>query len=147
MLGDSVEFHDGHVVESRNVVQAIQFGAGRAGTGIDKDIFGGERGLSTIVRADFNRPWTSRRASELRVAENQLKIRRLFDARLTAIAKFVDYVAFALANFSKIDTNIARAGVNSIIGSAPREIGDPASRHHRLRRCASLSDARPAHMV
>src|ERR1700686_1560785 len=146
MLGDSVEFHDGHVVESRNVLQAIQFGTGRAGTGIDKDIFGGERALSTIVRADFNRPWTSRRASELRVAENQLKIRRLFDARLTAIAKFVDNVAFALANFSKIDTNIARASVHSIIGGAPCEIGDSSACHHRLRRSASLIDARSAHM-
>src|ERR1700686_2794557 len=49
MLGNSVEFHDGHVVQSRNVVQAIQFGLRRAGTGIDKDIFGGERALSAIV--------------------------------------------------------------------------------------------------
>src|SRR3989442_4741441 len=43
MVGNRVELHNGHVVESRNVVQAIQFRPGRAGTGIDKDIFGGER--------------------------------------------------------------------------------------------------------
>src|ERR1700692_882843 len=37
MLGNSVEFHNGRVVQSRNVVQAIHFGPGGAGTGIDKD--------------------------------------------------------------------------------------------------------------
>src|SRR6266478_1757853 len=42
VLGNRVELHNGHVVESRNVVQAIQFGPSRAGAGIDKDIFGGE---------------------------------------------------------------------------------------------------------
>src|SRR5713226_4470568 len=110
MLGHSLEFHDGNVVESRNVVQAIQFGASRAGTGIDKDIFGGERALSTIVRTDFNRLWTSARTSEPSLAENQFEIRSLFDALLTAVAKFVDHVAFAFENFSKIDTD--RAGVH-----------------------------------
>src|SRR3984893_14608582 len=39
VLGNGIEFHDGYVVEGRNVVQAVQFGPGRAGTGIDKDIF------------------------------------------------------------------------------------------------------------
>src|SRR3981081_2248241 len=42
VFGNRIELHDGHVVESRNVVQAIQFGPCRAGTGIDKDIFGGQ---------------------------------------------------------------------------------------------------------
>src|SRR6267378_3694806 len=121
VLGHGVEFHDGHVVESRNVVQAIKVGSGRAGTGIDKDKLGGEDTMSAIVRTDFNRPWTSGGTSEPGIAENQLEIRRLFDARLTAVAKFVDNVALALANFSKIDTN--RPGVHSIISSPSREIG------------------------
>src|SRR5260370_6078090 len=137
MLGQRVEFHYGQVVESRNVVQSIQFGPCRAGTGIDKDIFGGERALRAIVRADFNRPWTSRRISKPGLAENQFKIRRLFDARLTAVAKLVHDVALALANFSMITANIARPGPHSIIGSAPRQIGDRSAGPHLLRRSAS----------
>src|SRR3984893_13326175 len=146
MLGNSVEFHHGHVVQRRNVVQAIHFRPGGAGTGIDKDIFGGERALSAIVRADVNRRCTLRRITKPGLAENQLKIRSPFDARLAAVAKFVDNVALALANSSKIDTNIARAGVHSIIGGAPCEIGDSSARPHRVRRSASVMDAGSAHM-
>ncbi len=146
VIGNHVQFHDGRVVESWNVVQAIQFGPCRAGTRIDKDIFGGERTLRAIVGENFNRLWTSRRTSKPGLAENQFEVCRLFDARLTAIAKFVDNIAFALANYSKIDTDISRPGVHSIISSAPREIGDSAACHHRLRGSAPLVNARPAHM-
>src|SRR4029077_14430559 len=110
------------------------------------DIFGGERALRAVLWENFNRSWTSRRISKRCVTENHLEFYRRFDTRLTAVAKFVDNVAFALANSSKIDTDSDRAGVHSIFGSAPREIGDPAACHHRLGRSASLIDARSAHM-
>src|ERR1700737_787508 len=49
VLGNRIEFHDGDVVERRNVVEAFQLGKRGAGTGIDKDIFGGERALRAIL--------------------------------------------------------------------------------------------------
>src|ERR1700682_1096026 len=47
------------------------------------------RALRAIVRADVNRRCTLGRITKPGLAENQLKIRSLFDARLAAVAKFV----------------------------------------------------------
>src|SRR5205807_5493840 len=96
--------------------------------------------LNAIFRADFNYLWTSKPG----IAEDQIEVRGLFDARLNAVAKFVHDVALAFPDLSKIDTDWA--GMHSIIGGAPREVGDPAACHYRLRRSASLIDACSAHM-
>src|SRR5256886_5805891 len=53
------------------------------------------------------------------------------DARLNAVAKFVHDVALAFPDLSKIDTDWA--GMHPIIGGAPREVGDSAACHYRLR--------------
>ena len=140
VFGDGVEFHDGYVVESRNIVQAMQRRTSGAESGIDENIFGGESALSAIFRANFNRPWTGKPG----IAEDQVEVRRLFDFRPTAVAETVHDVALALANFSQI--NIDRAGEHSIVGATPREVCDSTARHHRLGRSASLIDACPSYM-
>src|SRR5207245_3541834 len=40
VIGNNIEFHDGGVVQSRNVIQAIEPGTRGPGAGIDKDVFG-----------------------------------------------------------------------------------------------------------
>src|SRR5207244_11772004 len=40
VIGNSIEFHDRGVVQSRNIIQAIQPRTRGPGAGIDKDVFG-----------------------------------------------------------------------------------------------------------
>src|SRR5947209_6863230 len=40
VIGNNIEFHDGGVVQSRNIIQAIEPGTRGTGAGIDKDVFG-----------------------------------------------------------------------------------------------------------
>jgi len=63
----------------------------------------------------------------------------MLDARLTAIAELVYDVAFTLSDFLQIDMDWA--GIDSIIGSAARQVGNSPACHHRFSRSASLVDA------
>src|ERR1035437_2219029 len=108
MFRNRVQLHDGSAVKKGYGLQAVECRHGWTRTSVDEDLPCGECSLPTVFLPDEQGP----SAGETGLAEDQLKIRRFFDASLAASAKAVHDIALALPNTFHVDTD--GSGVNAI---------------------------------
>src|SRR5664280_1814869 len=140
MFRNRVQLHDGSAVEKGYSLQAVERRHGWTRPCVDEDLPGGECELAAVFLPDEQRL----SAGETGLAEDQLKVRRFFDASLAAIAKAVHDIALALPNTFHVDTDVS--GANAIISASPRQIRDAGAGDHGLGGSASLIDAGTADM-
>jgi hypothetical protein len=138
MLWDGIEFHDGSAVEIGNAFQTIDRRDRRAAAGIDEKFVGSEGALRAVLEAHLN----GARPSEPGVAEEKIEIGCLFDAGLVTVAEADDNRALAFANSAQVNGDAA--GVDAIIRTTAREVGDAAARDHRFGGSATLVYTRAA---
>src|ERR1019366_7382841 len=141
MLRNGVQLHDGSAVEKGYGLQAVEWGHRGTRTGVDEDLAGGECSLAAVPLPDKQ----GLGAGQTGFAEDQLKICRLLNAALAAIAKAVHDVALALADAFHVDADVA--GVNAVISGPPPEVSDAGAGDHGLGGSASLVDAGAADML
>src|ERR1035437_604241 len=108
MFRNRVQLHDGSAVQKGDALQAVECRHRGTRTCVDEDLLRSKCSLPTVFLPDEQGP----SAGETGLAEDQLKIRRFFDASLAAIAKAVHDIALALPNTFHVDTD--GSGVNAI---------------------------------
>ena len=85
------------------------------------------------------------RCREASLAEDEFHVCGLLDFCLTAIAEFIDDIAFSLADFLQV--NADWSGMHSIVRCPARQVGHAPTCNHRLSRSASFIHASAAHML
>src|SRR5664280_557603 len=140
MFRNRVQLHDGSAVHKGYGLQTVERRHGWTRTCVDEDSLGGECSLAALSLPDKQ----GLGAGKTGFAEDQLKVRSLFDASLAAIAKAVHDIALALPNTSHIDADVS--GANAIISASPRQIRDAGAGDHGLRGSAPFIDAGAADM-
>src|ERR1017187_1688424 len=140
MFRNRVQLHDGSTVQKGYGLQAVEGRHRGTRTCVDEGLPCGECSLPTVFLPDEQGP----SAGETGLAEDQLKIRRFFDASLAASAKAVHDIALALPDTLHVDADVS--GVNTIISASPRQIRDAGAGDHGLRGSAPFIDAGAADM-
>src|ERR1035437_633108 len=140
MLRNGVQLHDGSAVKKRHGLQAVECGHRGTRTCVDKDSLGVECSLAAVFLPDEQRLGPG----ETGFAEDQIKIPRVYNASLAAIAKAVHDIARALPVAFHVDADVT--GLNAIISASPCKISDAGTGDHGLRGSASLVDAGSADM-
>src|SRR5205807_7345622 len=85
MFGNGLQLHDRSAVEERYIGQAVEHGHRRPGTGIDVELFGGERTLAALFQLDQQRLGSG----EARFAQDQFEVGGVLDALFIGVAEFV----------------------------------------------------------
>src|SRR5258708_574337 len=140
MIRKNIELQDGDVVEKGNCGQSIEFGARRAGAGVDEDLRRRDGALIAILRANDD----CLRAAETCLPEDQLEVCSFLEPRLDAASKVLDNLALALANFPHLDAD--GTSVHAVVRAPARQVRDAPAGDHGLGRGASLIDAGAAYV-